>query len=219
MAEDSDTNRRLAMLLTDNAVELMFKNYLQLPKRITGIKISREKLREATESFPKLVEAIEEHAKAKLVGIDLEAVEWFHQVRNKIYHDGHGVTPERRQVEAYVETAKLLFKNLYDERLELPETRSMENVGTFLMEWARVERALATVRVEPGAGRPFLVSIRRLVRDGHLENGFLVEFDLVGAQRNNIAHGNARPATRDVQRAKNLADTIEEAVAKWHGVA
>src|SRR5205085_4131782 len=42
LQKDTDTNRRLAMLSIDNAVELMIKTYLGLPKRITGLSLSRK---------------------------------------------------------------------------------------------------------------------------------------------------------------------------------
>jgi hypothetical protein len=37
LKHDSDTNRRLVMISIDNAVELMVKTYLGLPKRVTGL--------------------------------------------------------------------------------------------------------------------------------------------------------------------------------------
>jgi hypothetical protein len=43
---DSDVNRRLAMISVDNAVELMLKTYLGLPRRITGLAISRREYEE-----------------------------------------------------------------------------------------------------------------------------------------------------------------------------
>jgi hypothetical protein len=42
LRKDSDTNRRLAMISIDNSVELMVKTYLGLPKRITGLSITRK---------------------------------------------------------------------------------------------------------------------------------------------------------------------------------
>ncbi|MBA7579249.1 hypothetical protein ES708_21118 [subsurface metagenome] len=54
LTEDSDKNRRLAMISIDNAVELAIKTYLGLPKRITGLKISRKEYSEISESFPLL---------------------------------------------------------------------------------------------------------------------------------------------------------------------
>jgi hypothetical protein len=59
--EDSDSDRWLALLSIDDAVELMIKTYLGLPKRITGIQIPRKDFAEIRESFPKMLDALEEH--------------------------------------------------------------------------------------------------------------------------------------------------------------
>ena len=50
--KDNDVNRRLAMISIDNAVELMIKTYLGLPKRITGLGISRKDFQDISESSP-----------------------------------------------------------------------------------------------------------------------------------------------------------------------
>jgi hypothetical protein len=50
LQKDTDTNRRLAMLSIDNAVELMIKTYLGLPKRINGLSLSRKEFDEISES-------------------------------------------------------------------------------------------------------------------------------------------------------------------------
>jgi hypothetical protein len=42
LKKDFDRNRRLAMISVDNSVELMMKTYLGLPKRITGLTITRK---------------------------------------------------------------------------------------------------------------------------------------------------------------------------------
>lgn len=54
LGEDSDTNRRFAMIAIDNAVELTIKTYLGLPKRVTGLHIPRKEYQEISESFPAL---------------------------------------------------------------------------------------------------------------------------------------------------------------------
>src|SRR5438309_790743 len=117
LRSDSDASRRLAMLSIDNAVELMLKTYLGLPKRVTGLTISRNNYLDFNESFPKLLDAIEEFAKEKISGIDLGEVEWYHRLRNQLYHQGNGLTVEREKVRIYAELAKLLFKNLFGEEL------------------------------------------------------------------------------------------------------
>src|SRR5579863_6853434 len=82
LRKDSDTNRRLAMISIDNAVELMTKTYLGLPKRITNLEISRREFTEISDSFPALLDAIERYAPDKLTGIDLGTIEWYHRLRN-----------------------------------------------------------------------------------------------------------------------------------------
>src|SRR5688572_30044400 len=101
--KDSDKNRRLAIISIDNAVELMIKTYLNLPSRITGLKISRKDYAEFSESFPRLLDALEANAAKTLEGIDLGEVEWYHRLRNELYHQGNGLTVERRKVEVYAE--------------------------------------------------------------------------------------------------------------------
>src|SRR5262245_41320584 len=99
LKKDTDANRRLAMIAIDNAVELTIKTYLGLPKRVTGLGISRKDFQEIAESFPALLDALEKHATDKLTGVDLGEVEWYHRLRNQLYHQGNGLTVERTKVE------------------------------------------------------------------------------------------------------------------------
>jgi hypothetical protein len=109
---DSDVNRRLAMIAIDNAVELTIKTYLGLPKRITKLQIPRKDFNEIAGSFPALLDALERYASDKIRGIDLGEIEWYHRLRNELYHQGNGLTVERQKVEVYAELASVLFKNL-----------------------------------------------------------------------------------------------------------
>src|SRR5687767_7062459 len=118
LAKDSDTNRRLAMLSIDNAVELTIKTFLSLPRRITGINLSRKEFQEISESFPQLLDALEKHASDKLNGIDLGEIEWFHRLRNQLYHQGNGLTVDKDKVEIYAELAKIIFSNLFGFRID-----------------------------------------------------------------------------------------------------
>lgn len=142
LKKDSDTNRRLAMLSIDNAVELMIKTFLGLPKRVSGLNISRKEYQEAFESFPALLDLLEKHASEKLGGVDLAAVEWYHRLRNELYHQGNGLTVERQKVEIYAELANILFKNLFGFDLIANSSRPAELVGELLDAWAQLESAL-----------------------------------------------------------------------------
>ena len=142
LKKDTDTNRRLAMILIDNAVELMIKTYLGLPRRVTGLAISRGEYQRFSESFPKLLDALEEYADDKLNGIDLGEIEWYHRIRNQLYHQGNGLTVERGKVEVYAELANVLFSNLFGSRLVEPEEDVNALLGDFMLAWIDFERLL-----------------------------------------------------------------------------
>jgi hypothetical protein len=192
LKKDSDVNRRLAMILIDNAVELMVKTFLGLPKRVTGIQIGRDKLREINESFPRLLDALEQHAAPKVAGIDLGEVEWFHRLRNELYHQGNGLTVERAKVDVYSEMARLLFRRLFDEDLPLPETSSTELLGAFMSAWARLEKASGGAAGTTGIRHRLPVQVlRNLERRGFLSAPAIREFDRLRHLRNQVVHGEA----------------------------
>lgn len=136
--DGSDVNRRLAMISIDNAVELMIKTYLGLPRRVLGFAIPRKELQVFNANFPSLLDGLEKYGKPKILGINLGDIEWFHRLRNELYHQGNGLTIEQNKVEVYGEIAKLLFKNLFDvEFVPFHESRT-EQLTKFLELWANI---------------------------------------------------------------------------------
>ena len=101
MNSGSAFDNRIAFISIDNAVELMIKTFLGLPKRIRKIEgPSRRKLDDASNSFPDLLDLLEEHASELLEEINLEDIEWYHRLRNTLYHDGNGVTVDKEKVDS-----------------------------------------------------------------------------------------------------------------------
>ena len=145
LKKDSDVNRRLALISIDNSVELMIKTFLSLPKRITALDISRKQLQEIGESFPSLLDALERHAPEKLTGIDLGVIEWYHRLRNELYHQGNGLTVERDKVEVYAEIANVLFRNLFGAALIKESSKKTELLGAFLYAWGDIEQGLINI--------------------------------------------------------------------------
>ena len=39
-----------------------------------------------------MLDALEQYAAPKLAGIDLGEIEWYHRLRNQLYHQGNGLT-------------------------------------------------------------------------------------------------------------------------------
>jgi hypothetical protein len=213
LAEDSDTNRRLAMILIDNAVELMLKTYLGLPRRVTGIKIGRDKFREISESFPKLLDAAEEHANDKLTGIDLGQVEWYHRLRNELYHQGNGLTVERQKVDVYAELALLLFKNLFDAKIVVEGDAQMNLLGAFMTGWQRAERAIQSLAPSEHGMRPlFGPGATRFFEDAGADDRLVAEYNNLRRLRNEVVHGQMErdAVTRElVDRVDRFAEQVE----------
>lgn len=132
---ETEFDYRMGMIVIDNSVELMMKTYLGLPKRITKLNgVTRKIYDEATKSFPNLLDAMESFAKDKLIGIELGEIEWYHRMRNQLYHDGNGITVEKEKVIAYSSIAKILFENLFGEKIDARGKKY--GIDDFLLAWA-----------------------------------------------------------------------------------
>lgn len=190
---DTDFDNRISMISIDNSIELMIKTYLGLPKRITKIDgLTRKKFEEITLNFPNLLDGLEEFGSEKLSGIDLGDIEWFHRVRNQLYHDGNGITVEKNKVEAYAEIAKILFENLFE--LPIEETGSVilhhSLVGEFIKLWAYFERSAAN---SEGNRKSPLFLLRKMLEDGTITKKQAEKFDNIRQFRNNLVHGMSSP--------------------------
>jgi hypothetical protein len=213
LRRDSESDRRLAMIIIDNAVELTIKTFLGLPKRITGIQVPRARYQEFSESFPKLLDALEEFASQKLDGIDLGEIEWYHRLRNQLYHQGNGLTVERDKVTVYSELAKLLYLRLFDEQLQVGELPETQALGDFMFKWARFEKGLINYSesVADTYGRtPSLpAAVRVLMEEGKMTRDQFEQFRFVQSARNKLVHGQGAAAdllSKEVKQALNALD-------------
>jgi hypothetical protein len=111
----TDADQRVAYLLLDVGVETVFKTFLLLPVKVTKTKLSfADRKRVAEGSFHDVVEGIETAASDRLKGINLARVEYYHGVRNKLYHEGSGITVGAKQVQEYARLAVDLLKALLE---------------------------------------------------------------------------------------------------------
>jgi len=152
LSHDGDFDRRIAMISIDNAVELMIKTYLGLPKRkIKGNRPSRKELEAASSSFPLLLDLLEAYVDDKLTAVSLDEIEWYHRIRNQLYHSGNGITVEAARVQTYLSLAKTMFQNLFETELELAAESSIQKkLGVFLGKWGVFEKELIAKSYELG---------------------------------------------------------------------
>lgn len=115
----SDINLNIAFLLIDVGMETLFKNYLIQYKKITGSDLDENDKKNLTNiSFPSLVKLIEKYINSSRETEELKAIEYYHSIRNKVYHQGDGVVPRKEYVYHYYELAKSFLLRLLDVDLD-----------------------------------------------------------------------------------------------------
>lgn len=196
--QSTDFDIRMGMICIDNSVELMIKTYLGLPKRVTNIEnLSRNKYNEIIQSFPKLLDALEEYCSEKIIGIDLGDIEWFHRLRNELYHNGNGITVEKTKVLIYAEIAKNLFKNLFEiPILEEDEITDESLVGQYITNWIKFEKLLNS---ENGRFVPPFKKIKELYDNGKINEKTYQEFAELNKFRNDLVHGQKEPEKKNLK--------------------
>lgn len=117
--KSEDIDQRVTFLLLDVGVETLFKAYLTLPARLLSTNIpSEERQRAADGRFPQVCEGVERVAGTLISKNDLTNVQYFHRTRNRLYHDGVGITVPQRDVQRYAELAVQLVRQLLGVNLE-----------------------------------------------------------------------------------------------------
>lgn len=191
---------------------------LGLPRRVTGLQIPRREYQQFSESFPALLDALERYADDRLAGIDLGVIEWYHRIRNELYHQGNGLTVERDKVEVYAELANALFKSLFDIELVESPSGASNPLGDFIEVWVELEKSLVSIAHDhspTGAHGMSLLHAARFLRGTDLvTSDDIVEFEQLGQLRNKVVHGAVEPRdaiTPEVlSRLRALRDRFKE---------
>lgn len=205
----SDFDCRIAFISIDNAVELTIKTFLALPKRVRKHNVpSRKELQDAENSFPMYLDLLEKYATDKPITFELSDIEWYHRLRNQLYHNGTGLTVEKSKVEAYYEISKNLFELLFEETIPPQQDITyVTTLGIFMQKWAEFEKEFS-LRLPPKDGfaydwkRDFIKSI---------DASLVPIFNEVMSFRNKVVHGAYTP-TKDEFNKMNLM--IEQLKAK-----
>lgn len=143
---------RIAFISIDNSVETSIRVFLALPHSKSGIRVSKKELLEVENSFPGLLNLLWSRAGDRLVGLDETDVEHYHRIRNKLYHDGTGLSVDDQYLRAYRQIAVVLLKNLFG--LSLGDPRPAPTLERLVSLWSqieeRVEERSKAADVEPG---------------------------------------------------------------------
>ncbi len=148
---DSAFDRRIAFISVDNAVETMIRTFLSLPRKNSGIQVPRKDIEDAENSFPKLLALLWKHAAQKLTGLDDSDIEHYHRIRNKLYHDGTGLSVDEQYLLAYRQIAAIILRNLFE--VKHVEPRPAPTLEHLIMLWNRLEENFKKRLDESGIDR------------------------------------------------------------------
>jgi hypothetical protein len=111
--EQSDIDQLIAFLLLDVGVESTFKTFLLLPDTVTRAKTKYFDRKSAAEgSFHSVVEGVRDAAASRLSAFNMAHVNYFHSLRNQLYHQGNGIIIPKAQVQEYASLAVDLLRAL-----------------------------------------------------------------------------------------------------------
>lgn len=137
MHNKTDFDSRIAYLMLDVGVETLFKTYLTLPDDITKTQTKFSERKLASEgNFHELVRGVGKAANEKLKDFNLSHIQFYHDLRNKLYHQGNGITIPQENLYSYAQLATKLLKILLEvdlnEDLQRPEIEAQRKTELLL---------------------------------------------------------------------------------------
>jgi len=137
LRSNNDFDKRRSFLILDIGIETLLKTYLELPAEITGTKTSFTKRQEAIAgNFHSLVQGVKDAAGERIKNINLEYIQYYHNKRNQLYHDGEGLTIQEDHLLGYLQLAVPLMKALLD----------VDLAAELEAELAEIEKRKATIQ-------------------------------------------------------------------------
>lgn len=163
-------DRRIAFISIDNSVETLIRTFLALPPSKSGIKVPRKDVDAVENSLPGLLSLLWQHAGSRLTGIDEADIEHYHRIRNKLYHDGTGLSVDEQYLLAYRQIAVLLLKNLFS--VALGDPKPAPTLERLIVLWNKIEEAFNRKLKKAGIER------HTFYREEAVQSGVLSQEDI-----------------------------------------
>jgi hypothetical protein len=116
LKDGGDTDRRIALIGFDNAIEVCIDVFIKLhPKLRRGEEIKNEDIAKATKNYHTKIEWLDNYAENNQLKLEfsIEEIVWYHSLRNELYHSGNGMVPETYVLESIRSAALGVFSTLF----------------------------------------------------------------------------------------------------------
>ena len=205
---------RIAIISIDNSVELSIKLYLSKNRR--SLNLGRKEFQQSKRYFPQLLDIFGKKNRINISNEDLDAIEYYHSIRNNLYHEGAGISVQESMVKAYYALAYDLISKLFSlNEITKPNVRisyykidDSEDFTEFYSFYNFVESALRysienhkNLKLE----RVSFIELVKIAQDiGIISNEEYEILLKVLKRRNDIAHRALIPSKEDIIRDINF---------------
>lgn len=112
----TEFDRRMALISFDNAIEVTIATYLELtPEQRGGVVYPPKQMVEWKKTYRSKLKFYDQHMRKRQVSVRnaIGQILWHHSLRNQMYHEGNGLSPDTSAVQ-WMRTAALeVFSNLF----------------------------------------------------------------------------------------------------------
>lgn len=184
---DSAFDKRIAFISIDNCVETAVRTFLSLPESKSGIKVTRGDFESAASSFPKLVSLVFALASDRLPGLDPGDVEHYHRIRNRLYHEGTGLSVDEQYLVAYRSIAVVLLESLFDvSYAKHGDERSQ--LDALILNWNRIDHIVRSRIKDAGIDYAHTYKWEEAVQAGVLHMDMVQDLTELRMARNRLVH-------------------------------
>ena len=184
---DTAFDKRIAFISIDNCVETAVRTFIALPSKKSGVKFSRKERADAGNSFPKLISLVFKHASKKVVGLDDDDIEFYHRIRNTLYHEGTGLSVDENRLRAYRNIAGVLLNNLFGVSLPVEKTK-LPSLANIILLWNEIEQLLRKKMLSTGIDMGNTYKWEEAVREGILTMDTVQKITELRMIRNQVVH-------------------------------
>ena len=143
------------------------------------------------------------HVSSRLSGIDEADIEHYHRIRNRLYHDGTGLSVDSQYLLAYRQIAVLMLKNLFG--VDLGEPRPAPTLERLILLWNQIEEQLSGVIRKSGIDPKLTFVWEDAAKLGLLDKSLAQDVTELRRARNKLVHSTSLDRNQ-VQHAVELGE-------------
>lgn len=216
----SEKDLRFALIHADNSVELAAKSFLFFEKRLIPEKIEWKEWNRAKRNFHQVMKLVYEFSSEQGFTDELDSyIAFYHNLRNKIYHDGVGISVDSESVKEYIGLASQVFDILFN--VDVGLSPDVEKVPTDLDVSNKYSRYSNVLDLSSNFLAHFL-RLENVMGKSYVSDDVLNEYYFFRDFRNEIVHGKKEVSREEyqklIQRLSNFLSYVEKEKARTYNL-